>query len=90
VSGSAKSDVRIRFVLVAGTNLSPRRLTGADKYECRAEIKDVSLTGYNSRLDSLGVRREQHYEEAMRCHRESRRTAVWVFPKIFLHSPLDV
>lgn len=44
--GSAKSDVRVRFLLIAGTNLSPRRVTGADKYECRAEIKDVALTGY--------------------------------------------
>jgi hypothetical protein len=44
--GSAKGDVRVRFVLVAGTNLFPRRLTGNDKYECRAEIKEVALTGY--------------------------------------------
>jgi hypothetical protein len=44
--GSAKSDVRIRFVLVAGTNLFPRRVTGNDTYSCRAEIKEVALTGY--------------------------------------------
>ena len=44
--GSAATDVRLRFVLIAGTNLSPRRLTGNDNYECRAEIKGVALTGY--------------------------------------------
>jgi len=38
--------VRVRFVLVGGDASLARRDTGSDKYSCRAEIKEVVLTGY--------------------------------------------
>lgn len=44
--GSARSDVRLRFELIAGTNQFPRRVTGNPTYTCRAAIKNVLLTAH--------------------------------------------